>query len=91
MSQGVWSARADRVLAPLFLRGQPAPTKQQLRDAYPFGPRAYWPYKAWCARVKAWRRIHALGYSGPPATANPPRPMEIQDRETGDLFAGAST
>lgn len=24
-----------------------------LRDAYPFGERAYWPYKAWLAEVRA--------------------------------------
>ena len=27
--------------------------RKALRDAYPFGERAHWPYKAWLAEVKA--------------------------------------
>lgn len=58
-----WADRADRVLAPLFARG--VPTREQLRVAYPFGERAMWPYKAWLARVKAWRAAKARGQSQP--------------------------
>lgn len=27
--------------------------RKALREAYPFGERAHWPYKAWLAEVKA--------------------------------------
>lgn len=92
MSDRTWRAAADRVLATLFVLGQPAPTKEQIRDAYPFGERAYWPYKVWLARVKAWRLTHAKGLRNP---VDPPRVVakrnaETADRETGDLFAGGA-
>jgi hypothetical protein len=28
---------------------------EAVRKAYPFGERAYWPYKAWLKAVKDWR------------------------------------
>jgi hypothetical protein len=62
---GSWGARADAVLAELFLRGREAPTREAVRDAYPFGERAYWPYRVWCQRVKAWQLAHATGLSEP--------------------------
>ena len=88
MSGGRWSGYADEVLAELFVPGQPAPTRAQLRDAYPFTERAYWPYKAWLARVKAWRAAHARGMAHPPPSAPPRRSTRRDDGATGDLFNG---
>jgi hypothetical protein len=33
--------------------GEPMPQiRRALRDAYPFGERAMWPYKVWCDEVR---------------------------------------
>lgn len=94
MSNGTWAASADRVLATLFRLGQPAPSKEAVRDAYPFGERRYFPYKIWLERVKAFRAAHAKGLAGP--FSQSPRDVakrnaEAADRETGDLFAGGAS
>ena len=49
-----WRGAADRILARLFI-DLPEPTKKEIYDAYPFGERAYWPYKVWLQQVKWWR------------------------------------
>lgn len=79
-----WVLRADESLAPLFVAGEPAPTRAQLIAAYPFGERNCWPYKVWLRRVKAWRVGHALGLAGPyePMT----RRHREHDGATLDLF-----
>jgi hypothetical protein len=59
-----WSDVSDRYLAQLY-REHPNPTRAQIRDAYPFGEREYWPYKAWCKRVRAWRLARAQGLAAP--------------------------
>ena len=56
-----WQERADRVLDTLFVKGQPEPTFEQLRDAYPFGERKMHPYKVWLERIKVWKYGHAIG------------------------------
>ena len=83
---GSWSDHADRVLATLFRLNQPAPTDEQLRDAYPFGERSHFPYKVWLARVKAWKAAHAKGMAM--AAAARVRDPREADRETADLFGG---
>lgn len=93
MSDSTWRTAADRVLTRLFVLGQPTPTKEQIRDAYPFGERRYFPYKVWLERVKAFRAAHAKGLTGPFSVT--PRDVakrnaEAADRETGDLFAGGA-
>lgn len=50
-----WRTISDRVLAPLFEGGR-EPTKRELRDAYPFGERKYWPYKIWLEEVHWFER-----------------------------------
>ena len=36
--------------------------RKVLRAEYPFGERAYWPYKVWCSEVtRQLRRAEALG------------------------------
>ena len=88
MSQGHWAAVSDRVLSVMFRKGIPAPTRLELMDAYPFGERAMWPYKAWCERVKAWRAAHAAGQSRPIDHVRR-RAVEANDHETGNLFEDA--
>lgn len=58
--------RANALLVRLFVVGQPAPTRAQVRAAYPWGARKNWPYKVWCRQVRAWRAAHAQGLSQPP-------------------------
>jgi hypothetical protein len=62
-----WRDSANEVLATLFIIGQPAPTKQQLFDAYPFGMRKYTPYKVWLEQVREWKKAWAKGLSHPDA------------------------
>jgi hypothetical protein len=68
-----------------FVRGQPAPTSQQIRDAYPYGERAMWPYKVWLKRVKAWRLAHAAG-KAEPAPPRHSRETGADDHETLNIF-----
>ena len=49
-----WAVEADKILAPLFAEGQ-EPTWVELRDAYPFGERKYWPYKVWPDAIYRWQ------------------------------------
>jgi hypothetical protein len=55
---GTWRFDAaliiERVLAET--KGQPeAAIKKALRDAYPFGERAMWPYKVWLSEIRRQR------------------------------------
>jgi hypothetical protein len=59
------SELADRVLVRLFRHGEAPPTRKELKDAYPFGDRKGWPYKAWLSRVQSWRQAHGAGYIAP--------------------------
>lgn len=75
-----WADAADRALAPLYANGA-TPDTAQIRAAYPFGPRKYWPYKAWLKQVRRWQAAHAAGLSSPNAL-NRPKPgqrMAIHD------------
>lgn len=49
-----WSDASNRVLAPMFADGK-QPTQKEITEAYPFGPREYWPYKVWLGQVKWWK------------------------------------
>ncbi|HZV56131.1 MAG TPA: hypothetical protein VFF89_00520 [Sphingobium sp.] len=61
--------------------------KKAIRAAYPFGERAYWPYKAWCKAVRNYLR--RFDPKAPP----PPLVAEIlRDRvEAGDITFPFST
>lgn len=91
-----WSESADRVLAEVFAAlpkdATDADVKRAVRDAYPFGPREYWPYTVWLQRVKAWKAGRAAGLNGPLGRAAPQRKPSVEraDKETGDLFGGAA-
>lgn len=47
-----WSDQARATIAKLHLTlPEDIPFKERkqiVKDAYPFGERSYWPYKAWC-------------------------------------------
>lgn len=51
-----WRERAapiiERVLAETA-RCTPRERRAALREAYPFGPKEYWPYKVWLSEIKA--------------------------------------
>lgn len=96
-ARGYWAQRADGVLAGVFATLHANATEAQVRaavrDAYPFGPREHWPYKAWLARAAAWTAAWKAGHSCPLAVHAVPakrvRP-HTDDGETLDMFGGAA-
>ena len=56
--------------------------RRALRDAYPFGPRKYWPYRVWLEEVKKvmWR----LGLEVPPIE----KPLFDYRKVEAPLFEG---
>lgn len=70
-----WRDRARPIIAEVLAAtaGQPEPEiKRALREAYPFGPRQYHPYKIWCDEVARQRgRKPKLGSAGQQQAANP--------------------
>lgn len=55
-SDGSWRDAARPVIVEVILRvgfKDPKALRKALRDAYPFGERAHWPYKAWLAEIRA--------------------------------------
>lgn len=47
-----WRTAAQRIIAPIEAEYRDKPLakfKRALREAYPFGQRAYHPYKIWCS------------------------------------------
>lgn len=71
--RGAWRVAADAVLIRVFaFLPEGADAKQirkAVREAYPFGPRKYWPYKVWLARVRRWKLARAMGLTVPPEKA----------------------
>lgn len=79
-----WREAAWRAVAEVEAACPPGITRAQycraLRDAYPFGPRQYWPYRVWLEvqRVAIERRF--------PGTTRPRRPGKPKkDRNPGQL------
>lgn len=74
MSVGHWHdaawAAIERIHSELPINVSLAQRKQALKNGYPFGPRSYWPYKAW---LKA-RRQYLAKYEPPK-----PLPMHLLD------------
>ena len=63
------SVAIEHTLAHLPANCSLAEKRQALREAYPFGPRRFWPYKVWLQEVryalglrKRPRRGHAAAY-----------------------------
>ena len=65
-----WAVEADKVLATLFVNGR-QPTWVELRDAYPFGERKYWPYKVWLDAIYHWQNPTAGTAAPAPAVGDP--------------------
>jgi len=72
-------ATIDSVHAQLPRDATPAQRKTALWAAYPFGPRKYWPYKAW---LKA-QRAYLARYSDEPAGPLFARPADEVPRKVG--------
>ena len=54
-----WRERADAVLTALYAAAEAdgrTPSLAEIREAYPFGQRAMWPYKVWIEEVRWFRR-----------------------------------
>lgn len=51
-----WRQNANKCISKV-IKDNPLATipelKKLLREAYPWGPRKYWPYKVWCSEVRA--------------------------------------
>jgi len=85
-----WSEKSRRICRQIA-EDHPKATGKELRrlfrDAYPFGPRAYWPYKAWLTACR--REIDAR--EGRPTALRPRHPGEVAivDPRQMDLFGSA--
>lgn len=50
-----WRQRAAPIIAQVLAENQgkkPMEIRAALREAYPFGPKAYWPYKVWLDEIQ---------------------------------------
>lgn len=94
MSDSTWADASDRVLAAVFAAipsdASEADVRAMVRDAYPFGPRRMWPYKAWCARVRVWMDAWRNGRAVPVTQHAKRRDMHEVDHATLDMFGGAA-
>jgi hypothetical protein len=64
MMRETWRERARPIIAEVIERvgrEDENALRVALRDAYPFGPRKYYPYKAWLAEVKSQLRGQSAG------------------------------
>jgi hypothetical protein len=54
MVESHWRVISRRVIRPIISRwSKDCPERRQaLRDAYPFGERAHWPYQIWLDEIK---------------------------------------
>lgn len=71
-----WRAKAREIVNRVLheTQGQDEATvRRALRDAYPFGPRRYWPYKVWLDEVQRQRGTKQQ------------KPVEVDPRQ-GALF-----
>lgn len=88
MNGSHWRQRAAPVVARVLAetKGQPETViKAALTAAYPFGQRAYHPYKVWLDEVKRQRGLK-------PSKARkgtPKRAQQDAEERTLDLFGGA--
>lgn len=63
----LWRARAAPIIAKVLTDFPNEPERSKaLREAYPFGPRQYHPYKIWLDEIK--RQTGRKGRSKPPYT-----------------------
>ena len=60
MIRGTWRERARPIIQRVLKEtaGQPENViRKALTDAYPFGPREYYPYQVWLDEIKAQRGL----------------------------------
>ena len=76
MASRTWRERARPIIARVLKETQGQDemvVRRALRDAYPFGQRQYWPYKAWLDEIQRQRGLKK------------PKPKE-EDPRQGQLF-----
>ncbi len=74
---GLWKDRSAAVIGPaldaLPLGATEEECRKALREAYPFGPREHYPYKAWCRECRLALEKRFAGRAGAKAPPRPPR------------------
>jgi alpha-D-ribose 1-methylphosphonate 5-triphosphate synthase subunit PhnG len=58
MMRETWRERARPIIAEVIGRDDEKALRAALLDAYPFGPRKYYPYKAWLAEINSQLNPH---------------------------------
>lgn len=90
-----WTDCAREVMSKVRAEGlaagkTPAEISKAIDDAYPFGERRYWPYKAWLKARKEFLAHHGLpllrGKKPGPDLFSPVQPPRNTDEHTADLF-----
>lgn len=81
-----WRERCAPIIRRVLLETRAFPwadRKRALRQAYPWGPRAAWPYKVWCSEVRRQiaDELKWAGHRGegldPPLFACGPNELEL--------------
>jgi hypothetical protein len=73
-----WRERARPIIERVLRETAGQPEKEircALRDAYPFGERAMYPYKAWCSEVRRQRGLERPKQRG--VKVEPPDPRQL--------------
>lgn len=65
-------AAIEKALASVPNDTSPAQVRRIVADAYPFGPRAMWPYKKWCEAQRDM--LHCFNPKNFPARSKKTRP-----------------
>lgn len=94
MTAQSWRDRARPVVAATLAALPPDATTQDkrraLRDAYPFGERAMWPYKVWCDEVRRQLGLERPRRRRDRAARTGPSPADLGIPtlgEQGELFS----
>jgi hypothetical protein len=75
-----WRERAAPVIAEVIERvgiDDEVRLRKELRDAYPFGPRKYHPYKVWLDEIKFQLGEKERRASGRPVGSTPEPPADL--------------
>jgi hypothetical protein len=95
MSEATWADAANRTLALTFRWLPPDASREQVNaavyEAYPFGDRAYHPYKVWLHCARRWKANQYPHLFAPPK-AMATRRVQYRDVPTvqATLFGGAA-
>ena len=77
---GYWTDRARPIIAAVLeeTAGQDERAiRKALAEAYPFGERRMWPYKAWLSEVKRQRGLRSRKKTDPPEVDERQQVMEF--------------